>query len=252
MKSLSVVNKISREPVSNWLNTVLQSWLEAWFVVGIADSAKTELQFNDALFLEHEIQKEDGLYQSPKGSGCLLFSDLPTTLPKLALLALGVLTNSDKNSIDQTESLVETLKSRLVGDLISRLMPVDSSTSQDSTDKFSSAIKVIIHVGEIQICFHLNIGLLIEMGAYKHSESEQVSSLVSREIAVAQRSTKIQVGLHGTQLTLDELLSLKPGDVVSLRHSLDQSVLLATNDAPIEINAYLVKSEGSKALLLSE
>ena len=255
MNRLCVVNRLSREPISEWVREQLNNWASLWFVPEICQSIEIRQDFNEVLFAQTQVQTGDEHFKQATGNGGVLIRDAQCNIAKLGMLALGLFNTENLEEFDPAQDALDKLEQGIRQDLLSRFMALEPNHIVNPVAKkveaFSSGLNVLMDISGIHLEIHFDVGLLQTFDQYQTTRSK-TPNLASLHSATANRELELNVGLKSAQLTLDELLSIKPGDIIALSHSLDEPVVLATQDSPLNVKAYLVKKEGSKALLLSE
>ncbi|UAA37584.1 FliM/FliN family flagellar motor switch protein [Paraneptunicella aestuarii] len=248
MRRLAVINQQSRKPVEFWLHERLNQWIRTWFVSDVAEASRIEVVFNDKLFAVQECLNGDCLFEHTDNHSQLVISNALLVLPQLAMASLGF--SIEQPDVDCSEPVLEILTNKLIEDLLLQLGLKGFQRAEQQGIHCSYGVTVCMNIAGCEIKVLMSVDVFKLAGVYEQPEYQ--ATLISRQEATKKRQVSFEAKLHGARLTLDELLNLKSGDVVTLNHPLDQSVLLKTEDSAIQLNAFLVKREGSKALLFSE
>lgn len=156
------------------------------------------------------------------------------------------------------DSLAEMLARLLVATNSDRLplpeqAPVDALPAE-MTKNWSGAVHVQLHWGDFTLHLAGDVNWANALAGPTARQLGQVKAkpaLQSPATALADRRVRLNVELIETDLALGDMLALRPGDVMTLRHPLDQPMLLRDKDGHAVARAHLGCRHDHKAIQLN-
>lgn len=240
-----ILIQTSREPIKATLVALVQNWVTEWY----RQAVDIDVKFNDVLFACYEMQDTDTLVQISKGS--LVLVNEAEVLSKLAARAIAYQTEFE--SLDA--AFHEQLGNRVALSLINRFTgkePVEElNKNLDFTAQFQSVVRVDVAFSSGDcVSLLLDETLVYSIAKTPKPVYDGKEKVLSRSSSIETERVKLNASLSAVALPLEDFIALKPGDVIQLPHMLSDSIHVTTRDGQLNLDAYLVKSENKRSLLI--
>lgn len=245
---MSVVNASSRSNIETYLKNSIDSWVKEFFL----DVPLITISFSEAFFNTKCNDNSNSLFEL--GDGCILIDDCQNMFIKLATKSVAI-----DRSLDVSADLI--FWQEIAGMMQKSLFKIFGFKDNDlkpnhleGVNQFSSSVDISLQFDAITLKMSMNYELLKQLKLLKPSEALKGNQerLVSLSTGVANEKVQVKAKLRGASIQLNDFLELKTGDVLKLKHAVDECLILETSDNRLEVNAFLVKSGSSKAILLTK
>jgi hypothetical protein len=244
MQVISVLNRSSRIKAHKALQAAFDKWAKEIF---IQDSHMSVL-FNDELF--SSCLPKDTDYVCGLGGALVVFHHFNKSFNALSKKALRF--DGAVESQDQVfwSKLQKQIRSLLLKCLFG-LEKDDDVVQMPNDVPFSNSVSVKFTIEGIELNVSFNTAFLKLIDAYQLTELTK-HDLIDVATVPDKQLVSVKASFNSVIITLDEMLNLKVGHVVPLKHALQTPLVLETTDGALPLNAYLVKRNQNKAILIGK
>jgi flagellar motor switch/type III secretory pathway protein FliN len=246
MPMLSVLNNVSRTKTADVLVPRLMQWSKSFFI----ETPEIAISFNDDFFSTQTVSKNDAVFAVENGFLMIEnYEEISNNLIQKALVLEKNITQDEDD--DFWKEITVMFNSSFLDCLLGQEKNAEKITSSKTQTEIKPACCITLQFAELTMFVFADVELLVFMGLYVPSKNKTSNQMLSsRKLAVANENVKLKVKLQAVSVPLQDLLELKVGDLIKLEHSLEQPILLETEDSNVPIKAFLVKKDNKKALLL--
>ena len=246
MPVLTVVPKSARAGVQTYFETSLRGWVKKWF----ADHSDISFVFTDQLFEHLRLDSGDSVFTC--GQGQIVIKNARSKFSRLVNVALQA---TDEQSINQSDDFVTQFSQALQQSLLEAVAPDVATYQTDQSDVaeyFPSALMISVTIGEQVLVLKLTLSVLKTLNLISTTPSKTNNELVNRSDSVSASRVTLKASLNPSKMSLQELVSIAPGDVIKLEHKLEQPIHIEAPGGTLPVKAFLVKQGTKKALILTK